>query len=90
MTAPLSAQRVEELRVIVKDYVIPTRAKADLLVILDSNSSMRAENEQLKKAILELGSQAAENLSRAGIHGPRGDCHIPHGGERRIQKDHRK
>ena len=47
MTTTPDITKVEELRTIVKDYVIPTRARADLLSILDDYSSLRAGNDRL-------------------------------------------
>jgi len=54
MTAPLSAQRVEELRRDVyhcEDDHLDKRDITDLLAILSDYSSLRAENERLKKPI---------------------------------------
>jgi hypothetical protein len=49
MTAPLSAQRVEELKKSVLAGVpLDRKEMTDLLAILDSYSSMRAENERLR------------------------------------------
>jgi hypothetical protein len=48
-TAPLSAQRVEELKKSVLAGVpLDRKEMTDLLAILDSYSSMRAENERLR------------------------------------------
>jgi NhaP-type Na+/H+ and K+/H+ antiporter len=71
MTAPLSAERVEELRGWLGEsweridedeliYVASEKDKADLLSILSSYSSLRAENERLRGYFDEAAKLRAE------------------------------
>jgi len=64
----IDAERVKALRLrehLVEHHILTREQDDALLAVLDDRSTLKAENEKLGKAVLELGIQAAENLSRA-------------------------
>jgi len=71
MTAPLSAERVKELRLRIEHLQYLFSAdRVDLDAILSSYSSLRAEVKRLKKAIDETGRLDTERIQTVARRKP--------------------